>query len=94
MPNQRGENQTRLVFALDKELLEALDKARPPGVTRSEWLRAAMVNELARVGCPVDPALINAPDRAGKGGRPRKDSGVALVREEVTEYKTKKKPKS
>lgn len=87
MPNQRGENQTRLVFALDQELLEALDKARPAGVTRSEWLRKAMVNELARLGQPVDPALIAAPDRAGKGGRPRKDAGVALVREEPADYR-------
>lgn len=62
-------------------------------MSRSDFVRMAAYNALKEAGSKLPESAILPPDRAGKGGRPRKDSGVALVREEVVEYNPKKKPK-
>lgn len=56
--------------------------------------RSSFIREAVRVKLGASPSVAAAPSRAGKGGRPKKgdvESFTALVSEEKTEYKTKKK---
>lgn len=67
MPNQRAENQSLVAFALDRDLLRAMDAQRARlGLGRSAYLRLALVEDLQRAGHKVDRALAIAPDRAGR----------------------------
>ena len=72
MPSQRSENQTLIAFAVDANLLAVIDAERG-SLARSAWIRLALVKALTEAGYDVGH-LAAAPDRAGKGGRPRKTS--------------------
>jgi hypothetical protein len=62
---------------LDGDFLAAIDKARGAR-SRSQFLRDALYHYLTDV-CKVTlpEAVTHAPDRAGKGGRPRKSAEKA-----------------
>lgn len=96
MANQRAAGQKAVIVMIQDDFLDIIDDSlNQLGFTdRSSFIREAVRQRLIRDGVPVPASMTAAPSRAGKGGRPRKDSGVALVREEVVEYNPKKKPKS
>ena len=80
---------------LDAKFVEAIDRAR--GVkSRSQFLREVLHWYLStQCGIRLPTAMQHAPDRAGKGGRPRMimDFEAAKVAEDPVEYKTTpKKP--
>lgn len=60
-----------MAFPLDEQLLAALDRARGAR-SRSAVVREAIYSMLKAQGYQLPPALVNAPDRVGKGGRPKK----------------------
>lgn len=78
MPNQRATGQTLIGCHLDAEFVTAIDTARAQR-TRSQFLREALYTYL-RETCHMEiPShLMYAPDRAGKGGRPRKKPDAIL----------------
>ena len=61
----------------DQSLIEALDAAvARSGVTRSLWLRKALLEELNRSGVKLPAKIIEPPSRLGKGGpKPKKPEG-------------------
>lgn len=67
VPRNRSPGQTLVAFSLDKELEKAIDSARG-GKSRSQFIREALAMKLG-----VSLHLAEAPDRAGKGGRPKKN---------------------
>lgn len=71
MSKPRSPGQTLIGVAVDEKLLAAIDKKRG-GLTRSAFVRQAIGNFLGVAG-----DLLNAPDRTGKGGRPRKTSALS-----------------
>ena len=72
MANQRHPNQKLVAFALDKELLAALDTARQEaGQDRSAYIREAIFEKLEALKIPMESRLKDSPDRAGKTYRPR-----------------------
>lgn len=80
---------------LDDDFLAEIDRVRG-SMSRSDFVRMATFNALAEAGTHLSEEVASAPDRAGKGGRPRKSkpNDVALFAEEETSYKaTPKKPK-
>jgi hypothetical protein len=72
MPNQRATGQTLIGCHLDADFVAEIDAAR--GVrTRSQFLRDALFFYLCeKCGRRIPDSWRYAPDRAGKGGRPRK----------------------
>jgi hypothetical protein len=64
----RSPGQTLIAIALDEQLLAAIDRRRGT-VNRSAFIRESLVKYL---GVPI--ILSASPDRAGKGGRPKKYS--------------------
>jgi hypothetical protein len=67
MPNKRAADQTLIGFALNRELLRALDLARKPlGQNRSDFIRLAIADELRNLGITVSDAATRAPDRVRK----------------------------
>ena len=66
MAAQRTDGQTLIAVAMTVELLAAIDGKR--GVTS----RSAFVRESLAKYLQIAPELAAAPDRAGKGGRPKK----------------------
>lgn len=75
-------------MAVDEKLLRAIDKRRG-GLTRSAFVRQAIGNYLG-----VSGELLNAPDRTGKGGRPKGSSSHRLGNDDkkITTPKPKLKP--
>jgi hypothetical protein len=72
MPNQRATGQTLIGCHLDGDFVEAIDRARH-GKTRSQFLREALFGYLQNeCGIKLPRSIMYAPDRAGKGGRPKK----------------------
>jgi hypothetical protein len=72
MPNQRASGQTLIGCHLDADFVAAIDKARQ-GKSRSQFLREVLfwyVTKECRINLPAH--LMHAPDRTGKGGRPKK----------------------
>ena len=64
MANQRHPNQRLVAFALDQELLAALDQARrAAGKDRSSYIRTAIAEKLGNIGAGM---LKDSPDRTGK----------------------------
>lgn len=97
MANQRAEGQKAVIVMIQDDFLDIIDQnlAQMGYPDRSSFIREAVRQRLVKDGVPVPPSMTVAPSRAGKGGRPKKDSGVALVAEPVVEYNPKKKkPKS
>lgn len=99
VPGQRGQDQKLVSFQLDERLLRALDDAARGGVGRSAVVREAIYKHLIERGYELPPTVKNAPDRLGKGGRPRKVVEMKKVAEDEAEYRVskkaaKKRPKS
>jgi hypothetical protein len=70
--NQRHPNQRLVAFALDAELLGALELARKSsGQDRSAYIREAIVEKLQALDAELPSTLKDAPDRTGKTYRPR-----------------------
>lgn len=72
MPNQRASGQTLIGCHLNEEFVAAIDAARG-SKSRSQFLREALylyLRDHHRRDLPE--RLKHAPDRKGKGGRPRK----------------------
>jgi hypothetical protein len=67
VPGKHSENTKLLGFYADKDLVEKLDQARGQA-GRSQFLREAAVEYMAKHGVKVHESLRHAPDRAGKGG--------------------------
>jgi hypothetical protein len=78
MPGARGSNQKLISLHVEEELYEAAEKSRGR-VNRSQWIRDAIVEKLKREGIPLPEGIELAPDRAGKGGRPKKADNPAAV---------------
>lgn len=66
MAKKRSAGQTLIGVAIDESLLAQIDRARGE-LSRSAFVRQALGKFLGLSG-----AITQAPDRAGKGGRPRK----------------------
>jgi hypothetical protein len=64
----RSDGQTLIGVAVDARLLAAIDKKRGV-VNRSTFIREMLVDYLR-----LPKELAAAPDRTGKGGRPRKSA--------------------
>lgn len=86
------DRQKMIGVRVDDDLLAEIDRVRG-AMSRSDFVRKAAYAALKEAGTNLDPDVVRAPDRTGKGGpRPRAvKNDVALVREESTDYKTKKK---
>lgn len=54
----------------DEKFVERIDRARR-GQNRSQFARDALVDKLKKMGIKVTDLQTWAPDRTGKGGRPR-----------------------
>ncbi len=70
MSKLRSPGQTLIGVAVDEKLLQAIDLKRG-GMTRSAFVRQAIGNFLG-----VSGELLDAPDRTGKGGRPKKTNSA------------------
>jgi hypothetical protein len=65
MPNRRSPSQTLIAFALNRELLQALDDARAKtGASRSAFIRQALVAQIRDHHQPVRESWIQAQVRA------------------------------
>jgi hypothetical protein len=74
MPNQRATGQTLIGCHLDADFVAAIDRARK-GRSRSQFLREALHYYLSECcGIRLAEEKKHAPDRTGKGGRPRKQN--------------------
>lgn len=71
MPDQRAAGQSLVGCHVSSEFLDEIDRARR-GKSRSDFLREALYDQLKRMGYTLPEALKFAPDRTGKGGRPKK----------------------
>jgi hypothetical protein len=76
MANQRGENQVLIGFWAEQTFCDKIKKARGP-VPMSRYLRIAVADYLRRHGYEVTETELENSDRAGKGGRPRRDPAAA-----------------
>jgi hypothetical protein len=78
MANQRAEGKTLVGCHVEEAFLNEIDDARG-GMSRSDFLRKALYAYLTeKLGKTIPSELQFAPDRAGKGGRPRKSPLKAL----------------
>jgi hypothetical protein len=69
--DSKTERQQLIALRVDADLLAEID-AKRGRVSRSEFLRNAVYAELQALGTDLPANVTAAPDRAGKGGRPRK----------------------
>ena len=67
MPVPRTNTQKLLTLHVDAELYAAAEKARGR-TNRSQWIRDAIAEKLARENVPVSPDAVLPPDRGRKGG--------------------------
>jgi len=80
MPNKRSKDQTQIAFALHGELLRGLDQGREmKGETRSDFVRVAIINELARRKIAIPMGLARAPDRSRKARYPENPAANPAV---------------
>lgn len=79
MANQRHPDQTLVAFALHKDLLAQLDRAkRETDDDRSKFIRLAIVEKLQQLGIEVPQEIRIAPDRSGKKYPPHKPNSVMM----------------
>jgi hypothetical protein len=71
MPGKRADGQILIGAALDAGMIATMDKLRG-GVTRSQYVRQAIAEKMQAEGYKVPQEWIYAPDRTGRGGRPKK----------------------
>jgi hypothetical protein len=67
VPGEHNENTKLLGFYANNDLVLKVDEACA-GTPRSQFLREAVVEYMAKKGHPLPEHLKNAPSRAGKGG--------------------------
>lgn len=73
MPGVRGEGQHLVALAIHEDILKEVERSRKKaGRDRSTFIREALIDYLNARGASLNPELAFAPDRTGKGGRPRK----------------------
>ncbi len=74
MPNQRAPDQKLLPFAVSEKFIRELDAAlaQTGYRNRSQFIRDAIIEKLARAGVVVPPELALPPRRTGKTARPAK----------------------
>lgn len=70
MPDQRAAGKSLVGCHVDDAFLAVIDQARG-GKSRSDFLREAIFEFLRQKGFTLEDRLKYAPDRTGKGGRPR-----------------------
>lgn len=75
--DSKTERQQLIALRVDAALLAEID-AKRGRVSRSEFLRNAVYAELQSQGTELPASVTAAPDRAGKGGRPRKAAAIPL----------------
>lgn len=75
MPNQRATGQKQVIVVMKEDFLHRIDaNLESMGFSdRSQFIRTAVAEALARTGSAVPKELTVAPSRAGKGGRPKKE---------------------
>lgn len=86
-----------LGFWAEETLVAKVDADRAElGISRSQYMREALSEFLASHGYPVEAAEITAPDRTGKGGRPRKVdyAEIPTAAPELNESKARKNKKA
>lgn len=71
MPDKRAAGKSLVGCHIDDEFLAAIDQARG-GKSRSDFFREAIFDYLKTLGIKLPETLKYAPDRTGKGGRPKK----------------------
>ena len=84
MPNKRAADQTLIAFALKGELLRGVDTVRSKtGQNRSDFIRSAIMEELARRGVIVQIDAALAPDRTRKARYPEQAPTTARMNDGV-----------
>lgn len=71
MPDQRAAGKSLVGCYVDESFAAEIDRARG-GKSRSDFLREVLFNYLEKAGFTLKDEWKFAPDRAGKGGRPKK----------------------
>ncbi len=85
MPDQRAAGKSLVGCHVDAAFLAEIDRARG-GKSRSDFLREALYEHLKALGIQIPERLKHAPDRSGKGGRPKK-ANLASLRDEGKKQK-------
>ncbi|MEI8288793.1 MAG: ribbon-helix-helix domain-containing protein [Verrucomicrobiota bacterium] len=73
MANERGAGQKLIPIPASEDFIKELNSGfKKAGYdNRSQFIRDAILEKLARLGIDVPEKLALAPDRLGKGGRPK-----------------------
>lgn len=71
MGKPRSDGQVTITISLSEDLVAGLDDCRG-SEARSAFLRKALAEKLKAMGLAVSAAAVQAPDRAGKGGRKKR----------------------
>jgi len=69
----RTNTQKLLTLHVDAELFDAAERCRGRA-SRSQWIRQAIAEKVVREGIKLSEDAVFAPDRSGKGGRPKNKS--------------------
>lgn len=95
MPNQRSPDQKLLPFTAKNKFVEKLDSSlRELNISnRSQFIRDAIREKLARLGIAIPEELTAAEDRFGKGGPKPKLSSAATGKAQGVVLNLVKKPK-
>jgi hypothetical protein len=73
MTDKRTAGQVLIGCWCDEKFVGRIDGARR-GMNRSQFARDALVDKLVKLGVKVSDLQTWAPDRTGKGGRPKGSS--------------------
>jgi hypothetical protein len=80
----KDSRQQLIALRVDPQLLAEID-AKRGRKSRSEFLRDAVYAELEAQGTSLPSSITAAPDRAGKGGRPKKVVEMPPAQKNVAE---------
>ncbi|HEY8965626.1 MAG TPA: hypothetical protein VIM58_04230 [Candidatus Methylacidiphilales bacterium] len=82
MPSQRAPHQKAVLVMMRESFVDQIDAAvnRMGFNDRASLIRQAVIEKMAREGIVLPRELATAPDRSGKGGRPRKASPEPRLR--------------
>jgi hypothetical protein len=70
MTDKRTAGQVLIGCWCDEKFVSRIDSARR-GMNRSQFARDALVDKLVKLGVKITDLQTWAPDRTGKGGRPK-----------------------
>jgi Arc/MetJ-type ribon-helix-helix transcriptional regulator len=84
MPNARAPGQKQVIVVMKEDFVAKIDAslARIGFSDRSQFIRTAIAEALARGGLPVPNEDTVAPSRSGKGGRPKKRNKQKVPRQD------------